>query len=311
MNTNAALTLGTSAIRQLDGLYSLNDLHRAAGGESKDEPNRFMRLDQTQALVAEINSPETGGIGNSTEVQSFKTLAGRKGGTYVCRELVYAYAMWISPKFHLAVIRAFDAMYGQPALPAFITPAQQNALQQIVARRAGDSGGLRAYFWSRFNNHFALGSYKQLPAARFDEAIAYLEAMPMKSQTEQRALAAPEFDWKAEIEQSGGDSGVPLPDAIHDAINSRAWTLARDAYELIRSCLFRQVQSRAVIGTPRAAHEGLAMRVIEESTLNRVIAPMHHQRVDSLANMARVHAQLAMKAAEEMESQLRTMEVQS
>lgn len=30
-------------------------------------------------------------------------------------------------------------------------------------------------FW--FNNHFKLGSYKQLPAERFDEAVTYLEGI--------------------------------------------------------------------------------------------------------------------------------------
>jgi len=69
---------------------------------------------------------------------------------------------------------------GSYTLPQFITPAQQNALQQLAASKAGESGSVRAYIWSRFNNHFQLGSYKQLPAEKFAEAVSYLSNMPVK-----------------------------------------------------------------------------------------------------------------------------------
>lgn len=53
------------------------------------------------------------------------SLEGAAGGTYVAKELVYAYAMWISPAFHLKVIRAYDAMATQPAAPGAVTaPAE-------------------------------------------------------------------------------------------------------------------------------------------------------------------------------------------
>lgn len=58
-----------------------------------------------------------------------------------------------------------------------ITPEQQNALQQIVARKTGDDGNKRAALWSRFNNHYKLGSYKQLPASKFPDAVVYLDSI--------------------------------------------------------------------------------------------------------------------------------------
>jgi hypothetical protein len=62
-------------------------------------------------------------------------------------------------------------------LPSTIAPHQQHALQVIVARKSGANGPIRAMLWSRFNNHFRLGSYKQLPAEKFDEAVIYLESI--------------------------------------------------------------------------------------------------------------------------------------
>jgi prophage antirepressor-like protein len=74
---------------------------------------------------------------------------------------------------------------------AIISPAQQRQIQEAIAARFPD-GRHRPYAWSRFNGHFRLGSYKQLPAARLDEALAYIPAMPLSGDalTLEKARAA-------------------------------------------------------------------------------------------------------------------------
>lgn len=111
---NTQLSVLNVRIRSFDGLYSLNDLHKVAGSERKHEPNLFFRLDQTQELVKEIQSENS-----DTQIcVSYKSLrTGQNKGTWACEELVLAYAMWISPKFHLVVLRAFLAMHKQQCLP--------------------------------------------------------------------------------------------------------------------------------------------------------------------------------------------------
>ena len=47
-----ALSIASTSIRQFDGLYSLNDLHQSSGGNKNHRPNQWLRLEQTQALIA-------------------------------------------------------------------------------------------------------------------------------------------------------------------------------------------------------------------------------------------------------------------
>jgi hypothetical protein len=85
------------------------------------EVYEFMRRAETAELVAEISN--TG----DSRIPSVETKRGAGGGTYVSKELVYAYAMWISPSFNLKVIRAFDDMVTGRGAPTFNVPWQNSS----------------------------------------------------------------------------------------------------------------------------------------------------------------------------------------
>lgn len=109
-----------------DGLFSLNDLHRATGGFKKDEPARFLRNEKAKSLIEEILI---------TQKWVIKKSAGRYGSSWVCKELVYAYAMWISPKFMLRVIQTFDALANNELEKAVSIAKTVTKLEMINAHK--------------------------------------------------------------------------------------------------------------------------------------------------------------------------------
>lgn len=112
------LIIANIGIRQdSEGRFSLNDLHKAAINDGANartkEPSKFLASQQVQDLIEELTDTQNMGIAPINTVRG-----GLEQGTYVCRELVYAYAMWIKASFHLKVIRTFDAITtGKPTDP--------------------------------------------------------------------------------------------------------------------------------------------------------------------------------------------------
>lgn len=97
-----------TTIRQdAEGRYCLNDLHKAAISHGHNEhtkhPQKWHAPPQTVELIEELKY-------QNPVLCPLHSKTGRNGGTYVVKELVYAYAMCISPKFHLEVIRAYDRL---------------------------------------------------------------------------------------------------------------------------------------------------------------------------------------------------------
>lgn len=147
------LIIGNAKIRMdAEGRYSLNDLHKAAGGEVRHKPSEWASNQQTKELAQELSKE---GIPALVIVKG-----GTKPGTFVCREMVYAYAMWISPSFHVSVIRAYDALVDGRVLDAQRESSRQAArleapyLTDAIKHRREAQGKPVAHY--HFSNEFDL-----------------------------------------------------------------------------------------------------------------------------------------------------------
>ncbi|RJN83880.1 KilA-N domain-containing protein [Acinetobacter baumannii] len=192
---NKPLVIGDFTIRQDDeGRYCLNDLHKASGDDKKHFPAYFLRNQQTKDLITEIELSNVNGSDSERYENlhiAVKVIKGGsdKQGTYVVKELVYAYAMWISPKFHLMVIRAYDSLVMEWLLNGkqTISPEQAGILYNIVHTRAKGNKNLIVQMWSRLKNHFKYSaSYRELRAIHFEDAKHYLEVMDLTSKTDRK-----------------------------------------------------------------------------------------------------------------------------
>lgn len=165
------LIISNQNISQHNGLFSLNDLHKVSGGEKRHEPNRFLRNQETKELIAEIES--------ENQIAYHTVLGkGKNQGTYVCRELVYRYAMWISAKFSLMVIRAFDVLNTGviDCLPR-LTSEQTLALRDAVNMATGVLKLDYSTIYKMIHQRFNVGHIKELSLEQLEQAVEYVHRL--------------------------------------------------------------------------------------------------------------------------------------
>ena len=167
----APATFSLETIRTENGLFSINDLHKAAGGEKKYQPANWLRNQQTIDLIDYLKNEES-------EAQRPAIQSKQGIGTFVCKELVCAYAAWISPAFHLVVIRFFlDHHKEQKALePPTLTREQWGYLYQGVMDKCQGKGKFiyRSVFGT-LKRHFGVAKCEDIKQSDFVEACNLLE----------------------------------------------------------------------------------------------------------------------------------------
>ncbi|WP_442959167.1 KilA-N domain-containing protein [Providencia sp. PROV064] len=234
--TNQLIISNTSIHQDSIGRYSLNDLHKASGGQKRHQPSDWLRLEQTNELIAEILKPEITGIKNTNNLKvenpTFEPVSskkGRYGGTYVCKELVYSYAMWISAAFALKVIRAYDDLVNGRIEQAIrrSTVQERNPLKDAVNLLVSKKGIMYPEAYAFVHQRFNISSIEELTTNQIPEAVEYIHKIVLEGeyiprqqppQVSIESLAMPisffdDFDWLFEEENISKKEALSHADA--------------------------------------------------------------------------------------------------
>lgn len=192
--TNSIIISDIKIHMDAEGRYSLNDLHTAAGGEQKHKPVHWLSTQQTKDLIEEILKVEKPTF-KPTDIKK-----GRYGGTYVCKELVYSYGMWISAEFALKVIRAYDALVSgnvnEAVRIAKTTVNERTPLRDAVNLLVGKKGLRYDDAYNMVHQRFNIDSIDELDLEQIPLAVEYVHRVALEGEFlgKQEALPAPALD---------------------------------------------------------------------------------------------------------------------
>ena len=189
LNLDTLAITGIKINQDAQGRYCLNDLHKAAGGEDKHRPTYWLKLQQTIDLSTLLDSEKS--------IDGIPSIVTKQGlGTFVVKELVYAYATWISAKFFLTVVRAYDALvntkptepekqmfkprpHTTPLHPTMMTVKMKAHIQHVINASVHETNQTTNRVVIDLANHFYCDAWEMIPMAFYEDVCAYFEVQPL------------------------------------------------------------------------------------------------------------------------------------
>lgn len=257
---NAQISVANVSVRQFDNLYSLNDLHKASGGEPRHKPSNWLANKQTSDLIAEI------------EIAGIPAIQKKQGlGTFVCKELVVHYGMWISPAFSLKVIRAFldtqEEVSGSPKT----TADERTGLRQAVSALVGKCGIDYGSAYSMVHQRFGVEHIDQIAAPLLPSAIAYVHALTLQGRPAPQGICFSErqihqfavlTDYAERMMELLGQI-EPALQALRSPLTARACSLADESFIWIDDC------RRSLLATTISQYSGNTLPPAERISARR------------------------------------------
>lgn len=195
-----------------------------------------------------------------------------------------------------------------------ISPAQAQALSELVIAETKRTGKHYKTVWGSFNRHFRVNSYHELPAARFDEACQWLGGKRVAAQAVPPAqaptvapsyeLPAVDFDFMRTMNDGLCDP-KPINSAVRAVAQQMSWKLAAEAQVGILQFLERFIAYR----TNDAMRQDVSCvaPMLEKLTLSHCLAYRFFEELDRARQMAGLMQQMANTCVNSIQQRMGTV----
>lgn len=195
-----------------------------------------------------------------------------------------------------------------------ISPAQAQALSELVIAETKRTGKHYKTVWGSFNRHFRVNSYHELPAARFDEACKWLGGERVAAQAvppTQAPTVAPSYELPAvdfdfmRTMNDGLCDPKPINTAVRAVAQQMSWKLAAEAQVGILQFLERFISYR----TNDAMRQDVSCvaPMLEKLTLSHCLAYRYFEELDRARQMAGLMQQMANTCVNSIQQRMGTV----
>ena len=275
---------------------SLTNLYNANKDEFTNSMTTVLKLDTA---------------GGAQDVRVFSLRGAHLLGMFARTDVAKAFRRWVldvlDREVDEQIATAVAAMQASANDYTRISPAQAQALSELVIAETKRTGKHYKTVWGSFNRHFRVNSYHELPATRFDEACKWLGGERIKASPSPAIdyeLPPVDFDFMRTMNDGLYDP-KPINTAVRAVAQQMSWKLAAEAQVGILQFLERFISYR----TNETGRQDVSCvaPMLEKLTLSHCLAYRFFEELDRARQMAGLMQQMANTCVNSIQQRMGTV----